>query len=68
MCVVWTNLNILMYQHQYKIVLLTEFCIFTDTQLTGRHRAATVLLEQDNNSFFSSNNFSKANSCNPGTG
>lgn len=40
----------------------------TDTQLTGRHRAATVLLEQDNNSFFSSNNFSKANSCNPGTG
>lgn len=31
---------------------------FTESLLTGRHRAAT-LLEPDNNSFFSSNNFSK---------
>lgn len=49
-------------------ISVNRFHIFTDTQLTGRHRAATVLLEQDNNSFFSSNNFSKTNSCNSGTG
>lgn len=58
--VVHLMVSLMYFYLQYLIILsfVEPNFVVTESLLAGRHRAAT-LLEPDNNSFFSSNNFSK---------